>query len=77
MKSGNEISVIENDFLIDILDHKLIRDFSESLEIEIGRNLEIVGSKCFYQCESLSAITFASNSRLARIESRAFSSSFL
>jgi hypothetical protein len=77
IESGNEIFVIENDFLIDILHHKLIRNLSKSREIEIGRNIEILGSKCFSCCKSLSSITFESNSRLTRIESEAFSSSSL
>jgi hypothetical protein len=77
IESGNEIFVIENGFLIDILDHKLIQNFSESSEIEIGRHIEILGSYCFSSCKSLSSITFESNSRLTRIESKAFSFSSL
>jgi hypothetical protein len=77
LESGNEIFVIENDFLIDILDHKLIRNYSKSSEIEIGRNVEILGSNCFSYCHSLSSITFESNSHLTRIESEAFSISSL
>jgi hypothetical protein len=77
IESGNEIFVIEHDFLIDILHHKLIRNFSKSSSIEIGMNIEIVGTNCFSNCESLFSITFESNSRLTRIESSAFSSSSL
>jgi hypothetical protein len=45
---------------------------SSSLEsIEIPRNVEILGSSCFHDCESLSSISFESNSRLTRIESEA------
>jgi hypothetical protein len=39
--------------------------------------VEILGSKCFSYCESLSSITFESNSHLTRIESGAFSWSSL
>jgi tRNA A-37 threonylcarbamoyl transferase component Bud32 len=77
IESGSEMFVIENDFLIDVLHHKLIRNFSESSKIEIGQNVEILGSKCFSFCKSLSSITFESNSLLTRIESEAFSSSSL
>jgi predicted metal-binding protein len=77
IESGNDIFVIENDFLIDIVHHKLIRNFSESSEVEIGRNIEILASNCFSRCKSLSSITFESNSRLTRIESEAFSFSSL
>jgi uncharacterized protein YuzB (UPF0349 family) len=77
IESGNEIFVIEKDILIDVVHHKLIRNFSNSLSIEIGRNVEILGSNCFSYCSSLSAITFESNSRLTRIESYAFNESSL
>jgi hypothetical protein len=45
--------------------------------IFIPKNVELLGSRCFYTCKSLSSITFESNSRLARIESEAFSNSSL
>jgi hypothetical protein len=77
IESGNEIFVIENDLLIDVLHHKLIRNFSRSSTIEIGRNVEILGSHCFSSCFSLSSITFESNSHLTRIESSAFHESQL
>jgi hypothetical protein len=38
----------------------------------IPRNVDILGSKCFSYCSSLSSITFESNSHLTRIESSAF-----
>jgi predicted metal-binding protein len=75
IESGNDIFVIENDFLIDVLHHKLIRAFSESSEIEIPKNVEILGSNCWSWCRSLLSITFESNSRLTRIEFEAFSAS--
>jgi hypothetical protein len=77
IESGNEIFVIENDFLIDVFHHKLIRNFSKSSGIEIGMTIEIVGSRCFFFCELLSSITFESNSHLTRIESEACSWSSL
>jgi hypothetical protein len=43
----------------------------------IPKNVEILGSKCFSWCESLSSITFESNSHLIRIESEAFYQSSL
>jgi predicted metal-binding protein len=77
IESGNDIFVIENSILIDVLHHKLIRNFSESSELEISRNIEILGSNCFSWCRLLSSITFESNSQLTRIESFAFSRSSL
>jgi hypothetical protein len=43
----------------------------------IPNSVEILGSRCFSNCKSLSSITFESNSRLTRIESEAFSESSL
>jgi hypothetical protein len=50
IESGNDIFVIGNNILIDVVHHKLIRNFSKSSAIEIGRNIEILGSKCFSFC---------------------------
>jgi hypothetical protein len=77
IESGNDIFLIQNDFLIDVLHHKLIRNFSRSSAIEVGRNIEILGSDCFSSCHSLSSIRFESNSHLTRIESDAFHGSSL
>jgi hypothetical protein len=41
--------------------------------IVIPSSVEILGSSCFSRCESLSSISFESNSRLIRIEPGAFS----
>jgi hypothetical protein len=57
IESGNEIFIIEKDILIDVLHHKLIRNFSNSSAIEIGSHIEILGSNCFFFCVSLSSIT--------------------
>jgi hypothetical protein len=38
----------------------------------IPSSVEMLGSKCFSFCRSLSSITIESNSRLRRIESKAF-----
>jgi hypothetical protein len=64
IETGNEIFVLENDFLIGVLHHTLIRDFSEQWAIEIGRTIEILGSDSFSNCKSLSSIIFESNSHL-------------
>jgi hypothetical protein len=74
VESGNIYFVVANDLLIDVVHHKLIRNFSSSSNVEIGSDVEIVGSSCFSNCHSLSSISFESNSRLTRIESNAFSS---
>jgi hypothetical protein len=77
IESGNKRFVIRDDFLIDIVDHKLIRNFSNSPSVMIPCDIEILYSECFSWCQSLESVTFESNSRLRRIESEAFSFSSL
>jgi hypothetical protein len=64
IEAGHDRFVIEKDFLINIVDHRLIRIFSSSCHIEIMNTIEILGSSCFFPCQSLSLISFDSNSRL-------------
>jgi hypothetical protein len=77
IEAGNDIFHLEHKFLIAIIHHKLIRNFSVSSKIEIPRTIEILCSLCFSECKLLSSISFESNSGLKRIESFAFSSSSL
>jgi hypothetical protein len=47
--------------------------FCSSLQSSvIPSTVQILGSKCFLYCKSLSSVSFESNSHLARIESKAF-----
>jgi hypothetical protein len=69
---GNETFSLENDFLIDIIHHRLVHSFSNSSNITIPAHIEILGSSCFFHCDSLISISFEPNSRLRRIESDAF-----
>jgi hypothetical protein len=55
---GNQRFVRDQDFLIDVIDRRLIRDFSQSLIIDISNDIEILGSSCFSFCKSLSLISF-------------------
>jgi hypothetical protein len=74
IESWNERFVIRDDLLIDIVDHKLICNLSSSSSITIPRDIEILGSNCFSVFASLRSVSFESNSRLKRIESKAFPS---
>jgi hypothetical protein len=47
IKAGNDIFHIEHEFLIDIVHHQLIRNFSVSSDIESPRTIEILGLSCF------------------------------
>jgi hypothetical protein len=71
IKSENEAFVMENDFLIDVVNHKLIRNLLSSFSILIPSKVEIF----FSWCESPSSFSFESNSRLSRIRSKGFSGS--
>jgi hypothetical protein len=70
-ESGNTTFVVENDLLIDSVCHKLIRHFSKSSQVIIPNDIGIRCSSCFSSCESLSSLSFESNSRLMRVESSA------
>jgi hypothetical protein len=50
IESGNKRFVIRGEMLIDIVDHKLIRNFSSSPSVTIPRDIEILGSLCFSAC---------------------------
>jgi hypothetical protein len=73
IESGNDRFIVEHEFLIDNLSHKLIRNFSNSSDITIPSSIEILGTSCFRSCESLSSLSFELPSHLRRIESGAFS----
>jgi predicted metal-binding protein len=77
IEANHQRFMMQNDFLVDFVDHRLIRTCSASSNIEISSDIEIFGSSCFSDCKSLLSISFESNSRLTRIESSAFSKSSL
>jgi hypothetical protein len=64
--------VIANDFRVDVVDHRLIRNVSRSYHIEILNPIEILELSCFGGCTFLSSISFESNSRFDRIETATF-----
>jgi hypothetical protein len=73
---GNERFVSRGEMLIDIVDHKLIRNLSRSSSVAIPGDVEILGSGCFASCRSVKFVSFESNSRLKRIESKTFPPDF-
>jgi hypothetical protein len=72
IESDNRRFAFDKTFLLDVVDHRLIRNFSVSSHITIPRDIEILGSSCFLGCQLLSSISFESNSRQKRVESGAF-----
>jgi hypothetical protein len=77
IEAGHQQFSIENEFLVDVINQRLIRNFSSSSSIPICSDIEILGSSCFSFCKSLSSVLFESHSRLRSIESHAFSWSSL
>jgi hypothetical protein len=77
IEPDNQRFICDKTFLLDVADHRLIRNFLASFHITIPRDIEILGSSCFRECKSFSSISFESNSRVMRIESYAFSESSL
>jgi hypothetical protein len=67
----------EQNSMIDIVDHKVIRNCSNPSSVMIPRDIEILGSKCFSACRPLKCVLFESNSQLMRIESNPVSDSSL
>jgi hypothetical protein len=77
IERGDCAFAVEGDFLLDISRTTLIGYLGSQSSIVIPRNVEIIGSKCFGKTQSVSSISFESNSQLRQIESLAFSSSSL
>jgi hypothetical protein len=75
LEPGNKTFILENRFLIDVLHHVLIRNFSTSSKSEIVNRIEILGLFSFSDCTSLSSFTFESTACLTRIEVQTFSNS--
>jgi hypothetical protein len=71
IENGNNRYVVENDFLIDFVDHQLIRIFSKSTTITIPKDIEILCSNCFSLHRFSLSLSFELHSRLRRIESQA------
>jgi hypothetical protein len=72
IESGNERFVVAQCLLIDIVDHKLIQNFSNLRFVIIPSEIEILRSSCFRRTESLSTVSFELATRLGRIESGVF-----
>jgi hypothetical protein len=77
IETGNGTFFVDGDFLFDLSKATIIRYFRSQSSIVIPRDVEILGSKCFYCADSVSSISFESNSRMKRIESEAFYESSL
>jgi hypothetical protein len=64
---------VNDELFIKSYDKKvLIRYIGDDSEIVIGREVEIISTGCFYNCESFCEITFEFGSKLQRIETQAF-----
>jgi uncharacterized radical SAM superfamily Fe-S cluster-containing enzyme len=64
-------------FIEDITGRSVVRYLGRSSAIVIESRIEILCESCFFKCESLTSVTFESNSKLHRIEESAFTQSGL
>jgi hypothetical protein len=68
----NQCLRVIGDFLVDITRARLISCFGSSSSITLSRSVEIIGSYCFSDCESLASLAFERGSKLTRIGRNAF-----
>jgi hypothetical protein len=55
-EAGRERLAMATDFLVDFVDHRLIRNFSWLSIIAMDADIEILGSSCVAYCQLLSSI---------------------
>jgi hypothetical protein len=68
---------IYNYFVQDFSGRFLIRYFGIDVNLLVDSSIEVICESCFSSCKSLTSVTFDANSRLSRLEKRAFSKSGL
>jgi hypothetical protein len=71
-EAENEPFAMDNDFLVDVLRHKLVFAFSDLTTIHVPSSIEIIGASCFSDCLTLRWLILEMDSKLKRIESKAF-----
>jgi hypothetical protein len=64
IEGGHEKFVLREDLLIEIVDRKLMRNFSSSSTVIIRCDIEIRGLLGVFHSKSLSLVSFESNSHL-------------
>jgi hypothetical protein len=64
---------VDQKFLIDKIDQRLIRYFGSTNRVHIWNEVEILGISCFEGCRDVELITFGSESRLMEIDALCFS----
>jgi hypothetical protein len=72
LESETSAFSVDRDFLFNLSKSALICYFGSKSSIVIPQRVEIIGSMCFHRHGSILSISFESNSRLKRIESKAF-----
>jgi hypothetical protein len=72
IEDGSEYFVVEGEFLSDFSCRMLIRYLGNAGSVCAPNHVDILGPFCFSYCQSLSCISFESNSALKSIEPDAF-----
>jgi hypothetical protein len=73
VEEGNRHLRVSGCFLVDLEGITIIRYFGYERNVQLNRDIEIVGSGCFSDCRWISSLTFESGSKLRRIEEKALS----
>jgi hypothetical protein len=72
VQKGNKSFVAEKEMILSFDRTRLIRYFGPDESVVIPQIVGVLDAHCFSHCTSVSAISFESDSRLARVESYAF-----
>jgi hypothetical protein len=70
-QSANRRFHASDEFLIDLIEFRLVRYFGKSTEVVISRSIQIFDDSCFANSK-LERLSFESDSKLVRIEDRCF-----
>jgi hypothetical protein len=65
---GNEHFCVEDRFLIEIPQRRLVRYFGTDLAIIVPNDFTVLGNSCFCRCPTVMSISFEPQSRLVEIE---------
>jgi hypothetical protein len=72
VESGNEVFRVDGDFLVNVVQSKLVHGFNVGSHVTIPGFIKVLEHSCFESCKSLSSISFDLPSSLTRIESLVF-----
>jgi hypothetical protein len=75
VQDGNEFFRVENGLLIEINGRRAVRYFGTETVVTVNSDILVLGQYCFCNCKALTAVVFAPDSHLKRIEGNVFAGS--